>query len=198
MIKLPVALQNAINHFSNLPGVGAKTAMRQVLDMANWSAEDLQKFGHAISSLGEIKECNECHIYCETEICEICSNPTRKEMKTLCVVENVTDAMAIEKSEQFKGLYHILGGVLNPLMGVGPDEIHLTSLLERVKQLEIETLILALNPSVEGDATCAFINQEVDEKIAVERIGFGMPMGGSLEYLDPLTITKALENRKRI
>jgi recombination protein RecR len=112
-------------------------------------------------------------------------------------VENVSDLMAIERSGQFKGLYHILGGVLNPLLGVGPEQLRLDELEEKIKRREIAEIILAVNPSVEGDATCAYIRSLIDESVKVERIGFGVPIGGSLEYLDSMTISKALENRKK-
>jgi len=107
--------------------------------------------------------------------------------------------MAIERSNQFSGVYHILGGVLNPLIGIGPDKLRIDILKERVIKNNVQTMIMAINPSVEGDATCSYIRQELnDQEVSIERIGFGMPMGGSLEYLDPLTISKALENRKSI
>src|SRR5690606_21377912 len=126
----------------------------------------------------------------------ICSNHYRHEAKVICVIENANDLMAIEKSGEFHGLYQILGGVLNPLAGIGPDQLNIDTLTKRVSENEIETVILALNPSVEGDATCAYIKHLLGEKTKVERIGFGVPIGGSLEFLDPMTIMKALENRK--
>lgn len=119
----------------------------------------------------------------------------RGETKVLCIVEGVTDLLAIEKSSQFKGRYHVLGGVLNPLLGIGPNELGINKLIDRIKRNEIEELVLAINPSVEGDATCSFIKELLPDGVKAERIGFGMPMGGSLEYLDTLTISKALENR---
>ena len=116
----------------------------------------------------------------------------------MCIVESISDCMAIEKSGQYRGVYHILGGVLNPLLGVGPDELSIDHLMKRIADEEIREIILAINPSVEGDATCSYIRQLVGSTIAVERIGFGIPMGGSLEYLDAMTIGKAIENRKKM
>jgi recombination protein RecR len=116
----------------------------------------------------------------------------------ICVVENVTDCLAIERSGTFKGKFHILFGVLNPLLGVGPDEINLSKMFTRIEEEEIEEIILAINPSVEGDATCAYIKQVLPETMNIERIGFGIPMGGSLEFVDSLTISKALENRRHL
>jgi recombination protein RecR len=112
-------------------------------------------------------------------------------------VENASDLLAIEKSGTFKGVYHILGGVLNPLLGVGPDELKMDQLKEKIIKKEIQEIILAINPSVEGDATCSYLKSILPQTLLVDRIGFGVPIGGSLEYLDPMTITKALENRKR-
>jgi recombination protein RecR len=112
-------------------------------------------------------------------------------------VENASDLLAIEKSGTFKGVYHILGGVLNPLLGVGPDELKMDELREKIIKKEIQEIILAINPSVEGDATCSYLKSILPQTVQVDRIGFGVPIGGSLEYLDPMTITKALENRKR-
>jgi recombination protein RecR len=136
-------------------------------------------------------------MFSEGDICNICATDSRSSAKVLCVVENINDLMAIEKSNTFTGVYHILGGVLNPLSGIGPDQLKIDKLVERVKKLGVETVILAVNPSVEGDATCSYIKQLFGD-VNIERIGFGIPIGGSLEYLDPLTISKALENRKML
>jgi recombination protein RecR len=181
--------------FSKLPGVGEKTALRQVMAMTKWSAEDILEFSRSVQSLNSLRFCSECGMFCEENLCEVCLREDRKTNGTICVIENISDLMAIEKSNTFSGLYHILGGVLNPLAGVGPDQLKINTLIERVKKYDIKTLVLAINPSVEGDATCAYLNQLLPDVI-VERIGFGIPIGGSLEFLDPLTISKALENRK--
>lgn len=197
MIELPESIINSVRSFSKLPGVGEKTALRQIMNMVRWDAVDIVEFSESIKSLTEINRCNECGLYSNADLCEICLNDGRKENSIMCVVENINDLMAIERSNDYQGLYHVLGGVLNPLMGVGPEQLRLNKLIERVKTYKIETLILAINPSVEGDATCSYIKQLLKD-VHVERIGFGIPMGGSLEFLDPLTISKALENRKRI
>ncbi|MCO4755345.1 MAG: recombination protein RecR [Bacteriovoracaceae bacterium] len=197
MIKLPEAIQEVVKSFAKLPGVGEKTAFRQAMSMVQWDAEDLTLFSSAVSSLQTIKFCKGCGVFSDDEYCSVCSSDERKDNGVVCVVENISDLLAIEKSNQFKGIYHILGGVLNPLLGVGPEQLRIKSLEERVEALNIQTVILAINPSVEGDATCSFIKQ-ILKGINVERIGFGIPMGGSLEYLDSLTISKALENRKQL
>ncbi len=199
MIKLPDILQEAISYLSRFPGIGEKTATRHVLALSSWVKSDLQGLSEAISNIADLQRCQECGMFSDVTVCSTCSNHERISTKSLCVVEGVTDAMAIERSGNYKGLLHLLGGVLNPLSGVGPEELTLYKLFSRIEELGIEELILAINPSIEGDATCSYIKQEIENlklQVKIERIGFGMPIGGSLEYLDPLTITKALENRR--
>lgn len=198
MQNLPISIEEAVSSFSMLPGVGSKTALRQVMNMVNWNTEDLVTFAKSIENLTNLKFCIDCGFFCEEQKCYVCKNEARTQKSTLCVVENINDFMAIERSHQFNGVYHILGGVLNPLMGIGPDKLNLDKLANRVRELKIKNIILAVNPSVEGDATCSYIRQLIGSEVSIERIGFGMPMGGSLEYLDSLTISKALENRKEI
>jgi len=197
-VELPETLLNVIDQLSKIPGVGDKTATRQTLVLAKWSAEDLVAFGEAMKNLAHLKSCQECGMYSDSDTCEICSNTDRAHGGSICVVEHVTDCLAIERSGNYHGLYHILGGVLNPLMGIGPDELKIEDFVKRVKRLEVESVILAVNPSVEGDATCSYIKQVLPDTIEVDRIGFGIPMGGSLEYLDTMTIAKALENKKKM
>ncbi|MCT4642500.1 MAG: recombination mediator RecR [Bacteriovoracaceae bacterium] len=196
MIELPQSIQDCVESFSKLPGVGGKTALRQVMAMSKWQVQDLLDFSNAINELQTLNKCSECGVLSDSDICKICSNEFRKDSSVICVVENISDLMAIEKSNNFSGLFHILGGVLNPLAGIGPSHLRIDKLIERVKKLDTKSIILAINPSVEGDATCAYIKQLLGEHINVERIGFGIPIGGSLELLDPMTISKALENRK--
>lgn len=197
MIELPDMIQAAVRSFTRLPGVGEKTALRQVMNMVEWQPAELLEFSKSMQELVNLKKCHECGLYSNEDICHICLSDERKSNCILCVVENISDLLAIERSGTFKGLYHVLGGVLNPLMGIGPEQLKISKLVERVNKNNIESVILAVNPSVEGDATCSYINHLLKE-IQTERIGFGIPMGGSLEYLDPLTISKALENRKKL
>lgn len=198
MINFPQQIQMAIESFSKLSGVGEKTALRQIMGMLNWNSEEVEKFSFSIKELNKIKYCTKCGLFSEEEICYICKNSSRIESKVICVVENISDLMAIENSGQFSGYYHILGGVLNPLLGIGPDQLKINQLIENTIDQGVESVILAVSPSVEGDATCSYIKQLLNENIKVERIGFGVPMGGSIEYLDPLTIGKALENRRSL
>ncbi len=197
MIQLPEVIKNAVEALTKLPGVGEKTAFRMVLSMTGWRAQELETVGAALSGLTRLQVCSECGMFADENRCSVCTDEARRSTRVLCVVENASDLLAIEKSGHFRGLYHILGGVLNPLLGVGPDELGLDDLRDRIIDGEIEEVILAVNPSVEGDATCAYVKSILPEALKVERIGFGVPIGGSLEYLDPMTITKALENRKR-
>ncbi len=197
-MNLPVNIENLIEEFSKVPGIGRKTAVRYVMNLTNWEKNSLESFGHALLSLTTLKKCEQCGFFCEERTCEVCNNPRRAESSTLCVVENVSDCLAIENSGTYQGLYHVLGGVLNPLLGVGPDELFLSTLVSRLNSGTVKTVILAINPSVEGDATCSYLRDIISDDVEVERIGFGMPMGGNIEFLDSLTISKALENRKRL
>lgn len=198
MNLIPEDIKKVIEFFSKLPGVGEKTALRQTLVLTHWDQKRICEFGESLKKLAQIKKCVECGMFAESDsdLCSICADEQRGLTKSLCVVENITDCMAIEKSGSYHGLFHVLGGVLNPLMGIGPDELGLDKLNERVQDKKIENVILAINPSVEGDATCNYLKQIFPSTTKIERIGFGIPMGGNLEYLDSLTILKALENRK--
>lgn len=197
-MDLPESLKFAVSQMTKIPGVGEKTALRQILFLCRWDKEQLASLGRSLSDLGNLNACKECGFYTDEELCEVCSDTNRSDIGSICVVETISDYIAIENSNTFKGVYHILGGVLNPLLGVGPDELRVPELIEKIKEKGIREVILAVNPSVEGDATCSYINQELGDEVQVERIGFGIPMGGNLEYLDSMTISKALENRKRL
>ena len=198
VLQLPEKLVLAVNQFCKLPGIGEKTALRQSLILTKWNKEEIESFGESIKLLAQLERCDECGMLTERDICPICCDPLRQEEKAICVVETVSDCLAIEKSDQFRGVYFILGGVLNPLLGTGPEELHIGELVKKVEQKGISEVILALNPSVEGDATSSYIKQVLPKKINIARIGLGLPVGGSLEYLDQLTITRALENKKKL
>lgn len=197
-MELPEKLLQVVEQLGRIPGVGSKTALRQGLILSKWRHEDLASFGNAIIELCSLKKCNCCGMFSDTLTCKICMKAERGESGVICVVESISDCIAIENSRHFKGRYHILEGVLNPLMGIGPDELTIGKLMERIPKENVTELILAINPSVEGDATCSYIGQVLPPNISAKRIGFGVPMGGSLEYLDPLTITKALEGSSQI
>ena len=197
-MELPQKLLNIVHYFSKLPGIGEKTALRHALYLSRLPSQDLEEFADALKNLSDLRSCDSCGMLSDEELCPICQDPNRKEAKSLCIVENFVDCLAIERSGQYRGLFHVLGGVLNPLMGVGPDELKIDRLIERVREEDFQEVIMAINPSVEGDATCSYIKNNLSPNISIERIGFGIPMGGSLEYLDSMTITKALENRRKM
>ena len=196
-MELPERIVNSVDAFGKIQGVGAKTALRQVLSMCKWTKKELEDFSSAIHDLSKLNTCNTCGFYTDEDFCNVCLDEKRKNVGVICVVESIMDCLSIERSGNFKGTYHILGGVLNPLMGIGPDELGINVLLDRIDE-NVQSLILAINPSVEGDATCSFISDKLPGNVQADRIGFGIPMGGSLEYLDAQTITKALENRKKM
>ena len=195
-MELPEKIKNVVEHFTRLPGVGEKTATRQVLQMVKWNSSFLSEFAGAVDELNNLSNCEDCGFFSEDVRCNICKSPERSSDGVLCIVEEVTDCMAIEKSQSFGGLYHVLGGVLNPMLGIGPENLRIKNLVKRIKEHNIREVVLALNPSVEGDATSAYIKEIIPEGVKVDRIGFGIPIGGSLEYLDAMTISKALENKK--
>jgi recombination protein RecR len=197
-VHLPEKIAATVEHLSRIPGIGKRTALRYALFLTRRSRDDLHALADSIRGLQEIKKCQKCNLLSDDNMCSICRDPQRLELGIICVVEDIVDCLAIERSGQYRGHYHILGGVLNPLMGIGPQELTIDKLVERIKEENIHTVILAINPSVEGDATCSYIKQVLPDGINIDRIGFGMPMGGHLEHLDALTISKALENRKRM
>lgn len=196
-MELPEILSNAVESLSRIPGIGNKTALRQVLALCKWNKEDLGHFSNSILNLTKLKRCQICYVYADHDLCHICNNEKRTAEKILCVVETVSDYLAVEKSGNFYGTYHVLGGVLNPLLGIGPEDLNIDSLISRIRESEVREVILAVNPSVEGDATCSYIRQKIPENVMVDRIGFGIPIGSHLEYLDSQTISKALENRRQ-
>lgn len=195
-MELPQKIQDAVKSFSRLSGVGEKTALRQVFQMTKWSKENIAEMGQSIQALTDLKYCIDCGLFSEHEKCHLCTDSSRRDLKQICIVEKITDCLAIENSSAFKGLYHILGGVMNPLLGVGPKELGIDKLQARITEEGFEEVVIAINPSVEGDATSSYIKAMLPETVKVDRIGFGIPIGGSLEYLDSVTIIKALENKK--
>jgi recombination protein RecR len=197
VITLPENLTNAIDAISKMPGIGKKSAARIALSMARWNHESLENIANGILSIKHLQNCKKCGMYCDEQYCSICLNKSRAT-GMLCVVEGVNDLIAIESSGQFRGTFLILGGVLNPRLGIGPDSLNIKMLLDKINNDKVEEIILALNPSVEGDATCSYLKQLIPITVKVNRIGFGIPIGGNLEYLDPQTISKAFENKRQL
>lgn len=189
-------LENAVNEFSKLPGIGRKTALRLSLHLLRQSEIETEKFGNAMIQLRkEIKYCRMCHNISDTDICQICANPAR-DSKTICVVENIRDVMSIENTQQFKGLYHVLGGIISPMDGVGPGDIEINSLIERVEKEEINEVILALGATMEGDTTNFYIYRKLSpHNVRITTIARGVAVGDELEYADEVTLGRSILNR---
>lgn len=189
-------LEKAVGEFAKLPGIGLKTAMRLVLHLLRQNTDAVEAFGHAMITLKhEVKYCKVCHNISDTDVCRICSNPGR-DASTVCVVENIRDVMAVENTQQFKGLYHVLGGVISPMDGIGPSDLEIESLVERVKSGVVKEVILALSSTMEGDTTNFFIFRKLcsfDVKLTV--IARGISIGDELQYTDEVTLGRSIVNR---
>lgn len=192
-------LDALIKALKRLPGVGEKTATRYAFYILNAEKEEVRELTGTILDVKEkLRLCSRCFHLTHTDPCQICSDK-RRDASRVCVVETPLDLMAVEKAAHFRGVYHVLHGVLSPLDAIGPDDIRLPELIDRVKTEQITEVILALNPTVEGEATATYIRDRLkDSGVLVSRIAYGIPIGGSLEYADPLTLTRALENRKEM
>ncbi len=192
-------LSRLIGQLSKLPGIGPKTAQRLAFYILEMKQDEVDKLAEAISQVKEdLTYCSRCNNLTQNDPCYICSD-LKRDQKTICIVEEVKDVIAMEKTGEYKGLYHILHGAISPINGVGPDDIKIKSLLPRVKNEEIEEVILATDPNVEGEATAMYIAKLLHPLgIKVTRIAHGLPVGGDLEYADEVTLSKALEGRQEI
>ena len=197
MNSFPESLNNLIDEFSRFPGIGKKTAQRMAFYVLNSSTNLANDLSQAVVNLkSKIRFCEKCHGISEDIECTICSN-VRRDSDTLCVVENPADIYTFEKTSAFRGLYHVLGGVLSPLDGIGPDELNIASLLSRITP-DIEVLI-ATNATIEGEATCLYLANLLEKKsVKVTRLARGLPIGGDLEFIDEATIMRAIEDRSEI
>lgn len=191
-----ILLENAVNEFAKLPGIGKKTALRLVLHLLRQNPANVENFLSAIATLKqEVKYCSLCHNISDSEVCSICSDKTR-DASLVCVVENVKEVMAIEGTMQFKGLYHVLGGIISPIDGIGPSDLEINSLVERVKTGDIREVILALSTTMEGDTTNFYIYRKLqpyDVKISI--IARGVSIGDEIEYADEITLGRSILNR---
>jgi recombination protein RecR len=196
MIFSSSLLENAVAEFAKLPGIGKKTALRLVLHLIKQEAHSVIQFSEAISKLREeIKFCSRCHNISDTALCNICSNLSRKQV-ILCAVENIRDVIAIESTQQFNGIYHVLGGIISPLDGVGPEQLTIDSLIQRVTQEGITEIIFALNANIQGDTTIYYISKKLkDLPVKITTIARGIAFGGELEYADEMTLAKSISNR---
>ncbi|PIU29267.1 MAG: recombination protein RecR [Candidatus Hydromicrobium americanum] len=193
------SVENLINEFRKLPGIGPKSAKRIVFFLLKLSHSDIVKFSKNLVEMKEkVKFCSQCYSLTEEDICHICRDQSR-DRKKICIVEEVSDAIIVEKTGEYKGLYHILGGLLSPIENVGPDEIRVPRLLERVKANNIEEVIIAVNPTVEGESTAMYLKKIlVPLGVKVTKLASGLPVGGDLEYADEITIGRAISDRREL
>ena len=189
-------LERAVQEFSKLPGIGRKTALRLVLHLLRQDTDDVMQFTDAVCQMKqEVKFCRVCHNISDQDICPICSDP-RRDSSTICVVENIQDVMAVENTQQFSGLYHVLGGLISPMDGIGPSDLEIDSLVARVAESDVKEVILALSPTMEGDTTNFYIFRKLaayDVKISI--IARGIAVGNELEYTDEVTLGRSILNR---
>ena len=192
-------LEKAVAEFSKLPGVGRKTALRLVLHLLRQPCDEVEEFAEAIARVRkDIRHCSVCHNISDTEVCPICSDP-RRDKSVICVVENIQDVMAVENTQQFHGLYHVLGGIISPMDGIGPSDIEIDSLVERVSQGGVEEVILALASTMEGDTTNFYIQRKLQPLgVRISVIARGISVGDELEYTDEVTLGRAILNRTEI
>ena len=195
----PNSVKNLVDCFKDLPGIGEKTAERLTFSLMNFDKERLTSFADAIIDLRDkIINCRICGNISENDVCEICSDSSRND-KIIFVVERAKDISLFEKINVYNGKYHVLGGLISPLEGIGPEDINMSSLIERIDKYNIDELILALKPSIEGETTMQYIKKILgNKKIRVTKIATGIPMGTDIEYIDPMTLEFALEGRKDI
>ena len=189
-------LENAVNEFSSLPGIGRKTAFRLVMNLLRRNSEDVRKFGESIIKLHEeIHYCRVCNNISDDEICSICDD-NKRDKTIICVVENIQDVMAIENTHQFKGVYHVLGGIISPVDGIGPSDLKIDSLEERVQSGGVQEIILALSTTMEGDTTNFYLFKKLSKyNPLITTLARGVAIGDELEYTDEITLGRALNNR---
>ena len=189
-------LENAVNEFAKLPGIGRKSALRLVLHLLKQDLQEVEIFGNSLIQLrSEIKHCKVCHNISDTNICSICANPSRNP-SIICVVENIKDVMSIENTQQFKGLYHVLGGIISPMDGIGPSDLEVDSLVTRVNEGNTEEIILALSTTMEGDTTNFFIYKKLkNTNVKISTLARGVSIGDELEYTDEVTLGRSIVNR---
>lgn len=199
MIGFTPALERLVEHLRQLPGIGYKSAVRMAFNILDMPDEQAKDFANAIVEAKEkIGRCKICQDISETEICSICADPAR-DRTVICVVESSKDVLAIEKINDFHGLFHVLGGLINPIDGIGPEELSIKELMTRLGDEDLREVIVATNPSIEGEATAMYLSRLIKPfGIKTTRLAYGLPAGGELEYADELTLHKALEGRREI
>jgi recombination protein RecR len=193
------AIEDVVNELSTLPGIGRKTALRLAFHLLRQKEESAQSLGKAIATLHQNTHyCQKCQNISDADICKICSNP-RRNQELLCVVEDAKDVIALESTHQFTGVYHVLGGLINPLQGIGPSVLNIDSLLERVKADQIKEVIFALSSNIEGDTTTFYVSKKLAPLgVHISSIARGIPVGTDLEFTDEVTLARSLINRTRL
>ncbi|MCK9311582.1 MAG: recombination mediator RecR [Bacteroidales bacterium] len=191
-----VLLEDAVNEFSKLPGIGKKTALRLVLHLLRQSEDQVTTFGNAVIHLKqEVHYCNTCHNISDSELCNICADD-RRDHRLVCVVENVREVMAVENTGQYSGIYHVLGGLISPMDGIGPSDLEIESLVERVRKDEVDEIILALSATMEGDTTSFYLYRKLSGlDVKITTIARGIAVGDELEYADEVTLGRSIINR---
>lgn len=199
MILPSALLEKAVNEFARLPGIGKKTALRLVLHLLTREPNEVTRFSEAIDQMRkQLVFCTRCHNIADHSICGICANRSRKH-EIICVVENIRDVIAIENTQQFNGVYHVLGGIISPLDGVGPDQLNIHTLIERVNKENPSEIIFALNATIQGDTTIYYISKKLEHHpVKITTIARGIAFGGELEYADELTLAKSISNRMNV
>lgn len=194
---LPDSLERITEQFSRFPGIGKKTAQRMAFQLIEWNTEDVQRLGDVIIQSSEkLRQCSICNLITEADPCPVCLD-TRRDESILCVVEDSKDVVAIEETSRFSGKYHILGGVLSPLEGIGPDQLNIRNLLARLEN--VTEIVIAMNPSVEGETTSLYLARLLQDKdVKITRLARGIPSGGDLEYIDGVTLGRALDDRHEL
>ena len=196
MIFSSSLLENAVNEFAKLPGIGKKTALRLVLHLIKQDKAEVSQFSEIIAKMrNEIKFCRRCHNISDKELCNICSNNMRRQ-DMICVVETIRDVIAIESTQQFNGIYHVLGGIISPLDGIGPEQLTIDELISRVPTENTQEIIFALSPTIQGDTTIYYISKKLQPvAVKITTIARGIAFGGELEYADEMTLAKSISNR---
>lgn len=189
-------LENAIREIAKLPGIGQRTALRLALHMLRQEKEDIHQFTEAVNHLvDDVIYCSKCHNISDTEICQICADPKR-DASLLCIVEDIRDVLAIEQTSQYRGLYHVLGGLISPMEGIGPTDLNISDLVERIRGDEVKEVIFALSSNMEGDTTTFYIYKKLEGlEMSVSTIARGLAVGDALEYADEITLGRSLQQR---
>jgi recombination protein RecR len=193
------SIENLMEEFRKLPGIGPKSARRIVFYLLKQPYDDVEKFSSALIDMKKnVRFCKKCFNVSEDDICPICQNETR-DRQLICLVEKISDVMVIESTGEFKGLYHVLGGLLSPIENIGPEEIKIPQLISRIKENNVKEIILALNPTVEGDSTATYISKILKPfNIKITKLASGLPVGGDIEYADQITVGRALAGRREL